>query len=160
MVDLPGPGTPPPAIGKAIGWQLEIAGQRIDHSSAWADITVSMDSGIAPGSVTLEIRGLSAEQFAAIAGAQLPAENAHGIREGAPQVLFATLHLYWRDRQALDGQIAQELAIMQKEQEMKDLAKKNEALNKQLNDGKTQEAKKAQELNKLKKAQTAPLPVE
>lgn len=62
--------------------------------------------------------------------------------------------------QALDGQIAQELAIMQKEQEMKDLAKKNEALNKQLNDGKTQEAKKAQELNKLKKAQTAPLPVE
>jgi len=103
MVDLPASGTALPAIGKAIGWQLEIAGQRIDHSSAWADITVSMDSGIAPGSVTLEIRGLSAEQFAAIAGAQLPAENPQGVREGAPQVLFATLHLYWRDRQALDG---------------------------------------------------------
>lgn len=62
--------------------------------------------------------------------------------------------------QAMDAQIAQELAIMQKEQEMKDLAKKNEALNKQLNDSKEQEAKKAQELNKMKKAQTAPLPVE
>lgn len=61
---------------------------------------------------------------------------------------------------ALDGQIAQELAIMQKQQEVKDLAKKNEALNKQLSDSKEQEALKAKELNKMKKAQTAPLPVE
>lgn len=99
MVDLSAASTALPAIGKAIGWKLDIAGQTIDHASAWASITVSMDSGIAPGSVTLEIRGLSTEQFAAIASARLPANPAGGVT----QVLFATLHLYWRDRQSLEG---------------------------------------------------------
>ncbi len=61
--------------------------------------------------------------------------------------------------QNLDGQIANALAIKGKEQELKSIEEKNEVINKQLEESKKQEAAKAQELQKLKRAQAAPAPV-
>lgn len=103
MASLPANPLDQPPIGKAVGWSLAIAGVTIDHGSCWADIAVSLDSGLSPGSVSLEIRGLSADQFRTIAMARLHEPDAEGRRPAGRIPLEGTLHLYWRDRTSLDG---------------------------------------------------------
>ena len=86
-----------PKVGKAFGWRLNIAGQEIDHQHCWADIRVSMDSGISPGSIVLDIRRMTQDQFRAIASRWHTRETAPGERAPDRATVEGKLFLFWRD---------------------------------------------------------------
>lgn len=97
MASLPSLDAPVP-IGKAVGWRLQIAGLTIDHQACWAEIGVSLDSGLTPGSVELELRGVTEAQFTAIASAWVVRETATGEIAPRRMQVVGKLQLFWRDK--------------------------------------------------------------
>lgn len=61
--------------------------------------------------------------------------------------------------QSLDGQIANAIAIQQKEAEMRQIAQRNEQLNKELEANKAKEVQNAKDLKTMRTRQVAPLEV-
>jgi hypothetical protein len=108
---LPVPGAVP--IGKAVGWRLTIAGQTIDHRACWAEIAASLDSGLAPGSVELNLRGVTEDQFKAIAEAWVRRETVP--EETVPRRALVTgkLQIFWRDKVGAEPSDVQAPPVME-----------------------------------------------
>lgn len=104
IADLVG-GTP--AIGRVVGWRAHFEPQGadaidIDHRSCWADVTITLDSGLAPGRVEMRVRGVTPDQFRTLAMARLPRSAAAGERAPSRQPLYGTVALFWRDQVGSD----------------------------------------------------------
>jgi hypothetical protein len=99
-------------IGKAVGWRLEIAEETIDHRACWAEIGVSLDSGLTPGSVELSLRGVTLDQFKKIAEAWVHRETAPGETAPRRALVSGKLFLFWRDQVGAEPSADQAPAVI------------------------------------------------
>ncbi len=107
MASIPPIATGPvPQLGRATGWRLVVGSVVVDHQHCWADINVTLDSGLSPGSFEIQMRGLTAEDFRSMAAARVPRATAPGEREASRGPLYGTLQLFWRDRVGSEPSIA------------------------------------------------------
>lgn len=113
MVGASLPGASAVPIGKAVGWRLTIAGQTVDHRACWAEIAVSLDSGLSPGSVELNLRGVTEDQFKAIAEAWVRRETAPGETVPRRALVTGKLQIFWRDKVGAEPSEAQVPPVME-----------------------------------------------